>query len=149
VNRSATPRQVFERLQRSVRENDRSAVVDLMAPDGTMEYPFAVPGVPSVIRGRDEIRAVLGATRAASVLRLEELDATIHDTGDPEVIVAECELRGTVAATGAPFRLPSIGVIRVRDGQIVSYRDYVNPLGSATVTGRLPELFAALTANAG
>jgi uncharacterized protein len=149
VTGSATPRQVFERLQRSVRDGDRAAVVDLMAPDGTMAYPFAVPGFPAVIQGREEIRSLLGASRAAEALRFEELDATVHETADPEVIVAECELRGSVVATGEPFRLPSIGVIRVRDGEIVSYRDYVNPLGTASLTGRLPELFAALTANAG
>ncbi len=42
-------------------------------------------------------------------------------------------------------RLPSIGVIRVRQGEIVSYRDHVNALGLAQVTGRLPELLSAST----
>jgi len=40
-------------------------------------------------------------------------------------------------------------VIRVRDGRIVSFRDYVNPVALAQVTGRLPQLFAALTGEAG
>jgi ketosteroid isomerase-like protein len=51
----------------------------------------------------------------------------VHQTGDPEVVVAELELRGTVRGTGRPFAFPSVGVIRVRDGRIVAYRDYYNP----------------------
>lgn len=51
---------------------------------------------------------------------------------------------GTVVATGRRFDLPAIAVLRIRGGEIVSYRDYVNPLTGAQATGRLPQLFAAL-----
>jgi ketosteroid isomerase-like protein len=35
-------------------------------------------------------------------------------------------------------------VIRVRDGEIIQYDDYMNPLAVATLTGRARELAAAL-----
>jgi ketosteroid isomerase-like protein len=44
------------------------------------------------------------------------------------VIIVEYEAHGTVIPTGAPFEQTVIAVIRVRDGLVVSYRDYLNPL---------------------
>jgi ketosteroid isomerase-like protein len=78
-------------------------------------------------------------------VRFEPANITIHETADPEVIVAEFEYRGTLAGTGDTFALPGIFVIRVRDGQIVSSRDYVDHLGMAKLLGRLDELTAALS----
>ncbi|SEU42675.1 hypothetical protein SAMN05421811_120107 [Nonomuraea wenchangensis] len=43
-------------------------------------------------------------------------------------MIVEYTARGTVTATGAPFEQRPVAVIRVRDGQVVSYRDYINPL---------------------
>lgn len=39
--------------------------------------------------------------------------------------------------TGAPFEQVIIAVFRVRDGHIVSYRDYVNPLPPAEARASL------------
>jgi ketosteroid isomerase-like protein len=74
-------------------------------------------------------------------------NVTIHETTDPEVIVAEFEYQGTTDAD-EPYALPAIFVMRVRDGEIVSSRDYHDHLASARVAGRLGDLFAALTDSA-
>jgi uncharacterized protein len=143
---SARPRDVFERLQRVIRANDAGSVADLMAEDGVIEWPFAVPTAPQRLEGRDEIREYVTRSPVASLVRFDDLSLTaIHETLDPEVIVLETTTCGTVAATGRRFELPAIAVLRIRGGEIVSYRDYVNPLAAAQVTGRLPQLFAALT----
>jgi uncharacterized protein len=42
--------------------------------------------------------------------------------------------------------VPAIFVMRVRDGQIVSSRDYHDYLASARAAGQLGDLFAALSA---
>ncbi|MDX2677580.1 nuclear transport factor 2 family protein [Streptomyces sp. NY05-11A] len=55
------------------------------------------------------------------------------DTADPEVIVVEQIATGTPATTGAPFRIPGLLVMRMRDGVIVHVRDYVD--GLAAVRG--------------
>lgn len=52
----------------------------------------------------------------------------MHETADPEVIILEYEARGVVGATGSPFRQTVVAVFRVRDGLILSYRDYLDPL---------------------
>jgi hypothetical protein len=45
--------------------------------------------------------------------------------------------------------LPAIFVMRVRDGEIVSSRDYHDAIASARARGQLGELFAAVTGDAG
>jgi ketosteroid isomerase-like protein len=46
--------------------------------------------------------------------------------------------------TGAPYRFEALGVIRVRDGEIVSYRDYMDPIALARLLGRTSDLASAL-----
>jgi hypothetical protein len=52
----------------------------------------------------------------------------IHETTDPEVVIVEYDAHGTVVPTGAPLYQTIIAVFRIRDGLVVSYRDYLNPL---------------------
>jgi ketosteroid isomerase-like protein len=52
----------------------------------------------------------------------------IHETTDPETVIVEYDAHGTVIPTGAPLHQTIIAVLRIRDGLIVSYRDYLNPL---------------------
>jgi uncharacterized protein len=116
------PREVFERLHERVRDDyDMDGQADLYAPGGVLELPFAPPGVPRRIRGREEIRAFLRVA-GRRIVRYDSV--VVHETADPEVIVAEFELHGEVSATGAAYRMPFIQVLRIRDGRIVSMRDY-------------------------
>jgi hypothetical protein len=99
-----------------------------MAPDGYLEWPYRPPGVPARVQGRTEIRRHLTAAADAFITFDEYRDVVMHETTDPEVIIVEYDAHGIVVATGAPFRQTVIAVLRVRNGQILSYRDYINPL---------------------
>jgi uncharacterized protein len=68
----------------------------------------------------------------------------IHETADPEVIVAEYELHGEMAGPGEAFSVRFAMVVTVRDGRIVHSRDYSDPIAGARMLGRLPELISAL-----
>jgi hypothetical protein len=46
--------------------------------------------------------------------------------------------------TGGPYQFTALGVIRVRDGEIVRYDDYMDPIAMARLLGRTSELAAAL-----
>jgi ketosteroid isomerase-like protein len=100
----------------------------MMAPDGYLEWPFRPPGVPARLQGRTEIRRFLTETATGFISLDEYRNMVVHETTDPEVIIAEYDAHGTVIATGAPFHQTVIAVLRVRNGQVVSYRDYLNPL---------------------
>ena len=139
-----TPREVAELVRKMV-AGEGVVFADLFAVDGVLTYPFAFPGQPPELRGRDAIRgyfAQRAAARAAFVM--EGVDAVIRETDDPEVVVAEISHHGRSTVTGAPYELKALGVIRVRDGDIVRYDDYMNPLALAAMLGRTKELAAVL-----
>jgi len=66
-------------------------------------------------------------------------------SGIPEVVVTEITHHGQSAITGAPYRFIALGVIRVRDGEIVRYDDYMDPIAVARLLGRTRELATALS----
>ncbi|MGC4772809.1 nuclear transport factor 2 family protein [Micromonospora sp. DT44] len=125
---NTTARDVVERVLRAGRDLDVDRFVGLMAPDGYIEWPFRPPGVPARVRGRDDIRRHLTEVGDGFIRIAEHRNVVVHETTDPEAVIVEYEARGTVVPTGAAFEQTVVAVFRVRDGQILSYRDYINPL---------------------
>lgn len=134
-----TSREIVEQVLRAGREMDTERFVGLMAPDGYIEWPYRPPGVPAQVRGRAEIRRHLTETAEGFIRIVEHRNVTLHETTDPEVVIVEYEAHGTLVATGAAFEQMVIAVFHIRDGQILSYRDYINPLplleALASITG--------------
>lgn len=122
----ATPLEVFELHKQAVLALDMAAQAALFAEDGYFEFPFAPAGMPARLEGRAEIRRVLEAAveRARHLnRRMIGYDGLIvHETTDPEVLIAEFEAKGEAA--GEPFSRRFIQVFRIRGGKIVSLRDY-------------------------
>jgi ketosteroid isomerase-like protein len=143
--RSRSPREVFLALVTGVAEERWDELPDLYAEETDVLHPFDPLRAPA-LRTRDQLREHFTPTGAGPRLRRRVENVTVHETADPEVVVAEFEYRGTVVDTGEPFVQPGIFVLRVRDGEIVSSRDYVDHVTTARVRGRLPELVAALDA---
>jgi ketosteroid isomerase-like protein len=132
----AGPRTVLQRLHQAAIDQSADDLNRLYAIDAVHEFPFTAPGLPSRLEGRDEIVNWIAAGWAAGPLKYERYRTlAIHDTDDPETIIAEQEALGTSAFTGE-FALPNIVVLTVRNGQIAHLRDYVNVLAAATATGR-------------
>jgi hypothetical protein len=110
---------------------------DLFAPDGVIEIPFAPPGVPSRQEGREAIREYSRHVMT-SPLRMEDLEVTeLYQTQDPEVVIAEVRARAAIATTGESFTATSIQVFRIRDGQIVLFRDFADPRGLEEISAVL------------
>src|SRR5215470_5229385 len=139
-----SPREVAEQVRRMVAGKGVD-FADLFAEDGVLAYPFGLPGQPAELRGREAIRAYFTARSGArDLLVMEGVDALVRETDDPEVVVAEISHHGWSKAAGAPYEHKALGVIRVRDGEIVRYDDYMNPIAVARLLGRTSELAAAL-----
>lgn len=73
-------------------------------------------------------------------------DVAIHDTTDPEVIVVEYEITGIVTTTGHRATARFIGVLRARDGRIVTWREYQDILAITQALGQPPSRASGLTA---
>jgi hypothetical protein len=141
---SRSPREVAEQVRRMV-AGEGVDFAGLFAPDGVLTYPFGLPGQPSELRGREAIRSYFaGLSRGRDLLDMDGVEAVVRQTDDPEVVVTEITHHGFSRAAGEPYRHTALGVIRVRDGEIVRYDDYMNPIAVARLLGRTSELAAAL-----
>lgn len=142
-----SPRDIAGQVVSMVEGNRDIVFADLFAPDGVLEFPFAPPGAPERLDGADAIRAfhaqVAQVTRGT--MHIEEVHSTVHETIDPEVVIIEIEHRGHSDTIGGPYRTTTVGVLRARDGAIVSYRDYMDPIVLARLSGQATEVAAALT----
>jgi uncharacterized protein len=141
-----SPREVVEQVRRMV-AGDGVVFADLFSADGVLRYPFAPPGMPREIKGRDAMREYHGAASSRrSLLEIEGVDMVVRDTDDPEVVVVEIEHHGYSHGSGGPYRFRALGIVRVRDGEIVEYDDYMDPIALAALLGRTEDLVAALSA---
>jgi ketosteroid isomerase-like protein len=145
-NRS--PREVFLALVNGVSEGRWQELPDLYAERTHVVHPFDPLRAPA-LRTREELREHFAPRDTVRSLIRRPANITIHETLDPEVIVAEFEYQGTVAETGEEFALPGIFVMRVRDGRIVSSRDYFDHVSAARVRGGLDALLASLRGDSG
>jgi len=140
-----SPREVFHELVHGVCDQRWDDLPGLYALETDVIHPLDPFRAPS-LRTREQLREHFnaGATALAEAgLRFQPANTTVHDTADPEVIVAEFEYRGTLPGTGEPFDVPGIFVLRVRDGEIVASRDYVDHLAMARALGQLDQLVSA------
>lgn len=120
--------------------------VEMMAPDGVMEFPYAPPGGVTRIEGRKALADYLaGFSEIVAVDRVTE--PTVHLTQNPDVVILEFGCEGRGLKTGQPYNQRYISVITVKEGRIVRYVDYWNPLIGLAAVGGVDMLNAALGRN--
>lgn len=123
------PRALFEKAIELLLAKDMAGFAGLWAEDGSMEFPFAPADRPSRVDGRAAVSEYL--RRYPEMLDVRDVPwRQVHETADPNVIVAEFDVAGQVVATGKPYRSRYIVVITAHDGEIVGWRDYWNPLAA-------------------
>ena len=130
------PREVLDRLREATRTRSVEAMRSLYAVDAVHEFPFAFPGVPTRLEGRDDIVGWITAQWQDGPLRLTGYRThAVHTTTDPGTIVVEQDALGT-NGTDDDIALPNLMVLTARNGQVVHLRDYVNVLAAAAALGR-------------
>ncbi|MGW7695552.1 nuclear transport factor 2 family protein [Streptomyces asiaticus] len=127
---SDSPRAVFEKLLAGMVNRDFDNLWQLYAPGIVLEHPFAVPE-PTVTRGQEGLRRLLDELR--EWFETTAKNVVIHETADPEVIVAEWDYEMRVPGTDKPRTTANVIVMRVRDGRIVESRDYHNHAALAQI----------------
>jgi uncharacterized protein len=101
---SVTPADVLARRRRLILSGDADGFADLFAPDAVIESPFAPPGAPSRLGGREAIREYSRHVMA-SPLRFEDFEvAELYQTQDPEVVIVEMRAKGTLTTTASRSR---------------------------------------------
>ncbi|MFF5492124.1 nuclear transport factor 2 family protein [Streptomyces aquilus] len=124
------PREVLARYHQAMRDKSADQLAELYARDAVHEFPFTAPGFPPRYTGREEVRAGYRAAWGASPVRVVEIrDVVVHETRDPEVIVAEQTVVAAVPGGTDQFSVPGLLVLRARDGLLVHVRDYMDGFG--------------------
>ncbi|MER7468666.1 nuclear transport factor 2 family protein [Streptomyces sp. NPDC097981] len=122
-----SPTDLYRHSLRLLLDKDIPAWVGLWAEGGVMEFPFAPPGWPGRLEGREAIAAYM--RDYPDHIDLHDFpDLKIHQTTDPATIVVEMRGVGRLVETARPFDMTYIAVVTVKDGRFTSYRDYWNPL---------------------
>jgi ketosteroid isomerase-like protein len=139
-----SPREVFLELLHGVCDRRFDDLPRLYAGHTHVVHPFDPLRAPALVTRQQIKEHFAGANDALGDVRFQPANVTIHETADPEVIVAEFEYRGTVPGTGEPFAIPGIFVQRIRNGQIVESRDYADHVAMMRVLNRLDAVVTAL-----
>ncbi len=147
INRD--PLESFSGMLRSVIGDllrpEAETFLEMFAEDGVMEFPYAPPGGVTRVDGRAALASYLQGF--PEILQIDRMtQPVVHRTTNPEVVILEFGCVGRGVRTGEPYDQRYISVITVRDGLIVHYSDYWNPLIALRAIGGVDALRAALTA---
>jgi ketosteroid isomerase-like protein len=136
---AAGPLTIYRRMQEAVMREEGATLLpaELLAEDVVVETPFSPPGM----RRHESREAWLAFYRTRALpIRFEQFrELTTHQTDDPEVIIVEYELTGTVTTTGLRASAAFIGLLRVRDGLIKHWREYQDVLAISAALNLQPE----------
>ncbi|MFJ1458756.1 nuclear transport factor 2 family protein [Nocardia sp. N2S4-5] len=122
-----SPRALVEKLFQQLPARDADAFVALLAPDAIFEIPFTIPGLPDRLEGREAIREHLAQRWSGlSGIEVHAIHPEVYETTDPELLLVENEVDMTVPGAGRARVRTSVNVVRVRDGQVVLFRDYMD-----------------------
>jgi len=135
------PRDVFDALSDGISEGRFGELSALYAEDTVVEHPQAVPR-PTRLTGRAAVHERFTGVLAGAV-RLKRKNVVVHETTDPEVIVAEYDYDAESVETGRTITTANIQVLRVRDGLIVHSRDYHDYLRLAVIRDGVDQLVKA------
>jgi hypothetical protein len=116
----------------------------LFADDAVVEFPYAAgTGLPARLQGKDAIRDYFA--RAPEVFQnFAFRDVRRYATGNPDVAIAEAHGSATIATTSRPYEQDYVLFVECRDGAIVRYREYWNPLAAQASFGGLDHVSSAM-----
>jgi ketosteroid isomerase-like protein len=102
---------------------------DTIADDAFFEFLYEFPGWPRAIRGRANLMAQYSGY--GDNIRLHSADKlVVHHAQDSRVVILECEVHGTILATGVAYDNRLLSVITIDNGKIVHWRDYMDSLAA-------------------
>ncbi len=123
-------------------------LLDMMADDVSFEFPFALPGGIQRLAGKAALAAYLPKVSELFTIEALTLDSAIIST-DGRQAVLEFTGKAHANATGARYDQDYVSVLDLRDGLIVRYRDYWNPLTVLAATDGADAVNAVLHSGGG
>ena len=107
---------------------------DLLADDVVFEYVISVPGYPRRVEGRQAVLDLYGDYDSYMTVRSAD---SLQVYRDPvaSVVVLEYEVHGESAQTGRPYDNRFVSIVTIRDGKVIRWRDYLDPIAVFDAAG--------------
>ena len=116
---------LLARAIKALQDGNINGWMEIYAPDAIHEFPFAPTNGVRSLEGRDAIAAYM--SQLPGLIRFGSLsDVRVREVGN-EVIV-EANGHHQRVADNAPRDISYVWFITLRDGRVVHFRDYMNPL---------------------
>ena len=115
-----------ERFLTALTTRDVNRVMPLWNADGVMEFPFVPEGSPNRFAGVEAIRTTL-ASAFVQRPKMAFFDVKAHQAADPDLAFVEFKGEMTLQS-GAPYNNTYIAKVEARDGKLVHFKEFFNPL---------------------
>jgi hypothetical protein len=99
----------------------------VLSDDVEVEFPFAPPGRPERLRGRENLRRYLEPL-LARIAYDSITGLVVYETDVAGTIVAEMTIGLRLLESDRTYSRRYVAVVRAANGRVVSYREYWNPL---------------------
>jgi ketosteroid isomerase-like protein len=101
---------------------------DLLAEDAVFEAPYA----PLALERLEGKEAVCNLIKTAG-LQMQDMrfsNIQVYPTTNPNLAWAEFHGEAVAVATGRPYQQDYVVKLKTREGQIILYREYANPMST-------------------
>lgn len=127
MNNTSTAVQLLRKSLDKFLTKDMKGWSELCDENVVVEFPFAPESSPARIEGRNAIYEYLRSY--PSFIDVREIPKLkTYSTDDPNIAIAEWSVSGKVIANGNPYEMSYATFITVRDGLIINYREYWDPM---------------------
>lgn len=125
---------IAQQLLQNLEAKNADAIAQLWTQEAIYELPYALPGNPSQLQGKEAAQQNI-IRIIAMFERIEFEQVRFYPTQDPNIVLVETQGNFVVAGSGKAYRNKYIAVIQTQNDQIVLLREYFNPLIIAETFG--------------
>jgi ketosteroid isomerase-like protein len=126
---------------------DIQAWVNLFTEDAVIEFPYAATlGSPERLEGKSAIYNYMKDV-PAQMQDLIFTNVLTYQTSNPNVLFAEVHGEATIVATGLHYQQDYVMRLETKDGKIIHYREYWNPIPAIEAWGSTQNLRESFNAN--
>jgi len=138
---------LVEKQLDALRTGDIPAWLETWHDEGVIEFPFAPPGYNKRVEGKAAISEYMSGF--PSKIKLDRLEVVSQlESVDGNQGFFEFTCKGTVVSTGKPYDQHYVCMLQLKDGKVVLYRDFWNPLVAIEAFGGADAFINALHARA-
>ncbi len=107
---------------------------DLLADDVVFDYVISVPGYPRRVEGRQNIIDLYSDYDRSLTVRSAD-NLRVYRDAEASVVVLEYEVHGEAVQTGRPYDNRFVSIVKVVNGKVAWWRDYLDPVAVFDATG--------------